>query len=187
MAACINFIINTGFGEGNVLLHYKLSCEKEAKMGSRFYRTWKIWMIGFILIAFLLPSGVLAQGYKLFKSEDFINKANPDPSKIYRKEILTDKDAAKELGGILVIVPPEVPGSKVMYHFHRKRESVLVVLSGEATEMVEDKAVPIKAGDVIFLLPNFKHSIVNNSGKELRIMEFFTYPPVGADVVTVKD
>jgi quercetin dioxygenase-like cupin family protein len=154
-------------------------------MDRRFYRTWKIWTIGLILIAFLIPSVALAQGYKLFKSEDFISKANPDPSKNYREEILTDKDAAKELGGILVVVPPSAPGAKVRYHFHRKRESVLVVLSGEATEMVEGKAIPIKAGDVIFLLPNFKHSIVNNSNKELRVLEFFTYPPVTADAVTV--
>ena len=74
-----------------------------------------------------------------------------------------------------------------MYHYHKKRESVLVVLSGEATAMVEGKAVLIKAGDVLYYLPNFKHSIVNNSGKELRILEFFTYPPVAADAVSVKD
>lgn len=156
-------------------------------MGSRFYRTWKIWMIGFILIAFLLPSGALAQGYKLFHTDDFIKKANPNPGQRYRDDILTDKDDAKEVGGLLGILPPSPPGTKPAYHYHNKRESILIIISGEATEMIEGKAIPIKAGDIIFIRPLVKHTIINNSGKDLRYVEFFTYPPVAADAVQVKD
>ena len=37
---------------------------------------------------------------KIFKAEKYINMENPDPGKPYRPEVLTDKDNAKDLGGI---------------------------------------------------------------------------------------
>jgi len=61
-----------------------------------------------------------------------------------------------------------------------------MVISGEATEMIEGQAIPLKAGDIIFIRPMVKHTIMNNSGKDFRYIEFFTHPPVMADFVPVK-
>jgi quercetin dioxygenase-like cupin family protein len=160
-------------------------------MTNKIYKTWKIWTIGFILITFLVSFMVLAQGkepvqYKLFKTGDFIKMTSPTPDKLYRMDILTDKDDAKNLGGLFGIMPSAAPGTKPSYHYHKNRESVIMVLSGKGTEWVEGKAIPLKAGDVIFIRPMVKHTIVNTSGKDFRYMEFFTYPPVMSDFVPVK-
>jgi oxalate decarboxylase/phosphoglucose isomerase-like protein (cupin superfamily) len=39
---------------------------------------------------------------------------------------------------------------------------------------------------VIFIRPGEKHTIVNNSDNDLRFLEFFTHPPVGADKISVE-
>jgi len=153
--------------------------------------TWEVWMIGFIFIILLIPASVIAQGkepvkIKLFKAGDFTKMTSPTPAELYRLEVLTDKDGAKNLGGIFGIMPPAAPGAKPAYHYHKNRESIIMVMSGEATEMVEGQAIPLKAGDVIFIPPMVKHTIINNSGKDFRYIEFFTYPPVKADFVLVK-
>ena len=161
-------------------------------MQSRFFGAWKVCMVGFIFFTLLFPSAVLAQGkeslqYKIFKTDDFIKMDNPNPKQSFRLEILTDKDEAKDLGGIFGIRPVAAPGSKPTYHYHKNRESILFIISGEGEEMVEGKAIPIKAGDVIFIRPGVKHTIVNNSTKDLKYLEFFTYPPVMSDYIEVKE
>ena len=161
-------------------------------MNGRLYEIGKILMDGLLLFAFLSASTVFAQGneplqYKIFNTGDFIKMENPNPSQTYRLEILTDKDNAKDLGGIFGMRPPAAPGAKVTYHYHKNRESVIVVISGEGLEMVEGKAIPIKAGNLIFIRPGVKHTIVNNTDKDLKYLEFFTYPPVMGDYIEVKE
>jgi quercetin dioxygenase-like cupin family protein len=174
-----------------IFLNDVLLCKREADMKSVIYGTWKVWMIGFIFLILLTPASVIAQGkepgkFKLFKTGDFIKMTSPTPAQLYRLEILTDKDEAKNLGGIFGIMPPAAPGAKPVYHYHKDRESIIMVLSGEATEMVEGQAIPLKAGDIIFIRPMVKHTIMNHSGKDFRYIEFFTHPPVMADFVPVK-
>lgn len=118
---------------------------------------------------------------KIFKVDDYLKLNNPTPGKIYRQEILT-QDLARELGGLFGII---VAKSKGEYHYHNRRESLLLIISGEAAEYVEGKEHPIKAGDVLFIPPGEKHTIVNNSDKDLRFLEFFTHPPVAADKIDV--
>jgi uncharacterized cupin superfamily protein len=120
---------------------------------------------------------------KIFKTADYINMRNPDPGKSYRPEILTDKDKAKDLGGMFGLL---VPGSQVPYHYHKNRESVIIAISGEAVEIVEGKEITFKAGDIIFLNAREKHMTVNRSDQDFRYLEFFTCPPVTADFVEVK-
>lgn len=62
-------------------------------------------------IAFLFPSGVLAQGkeYKIFTIDEYVKMDNPDPGKRYRLEILTDKDNATKMGGIVILLPAKAP------------------------------------------------------------------------------
>lgn len=169
----------------------ELLAKKEAKMQGKSFGVWKVCMIGFIFFTLLFPYTILAQmkeplQYKIFKIDDFIKMDNPNPKQSFRLEILTDKDDAKDLGGIFGIRSTAAPGSKPTYHYHRNRESILFIISGEGEEMVEGKAIPIKAGDVIFIRPGVKHTIVNNSKQDLKYLEFFTYPPVMSDYIEVK-
>jgi quercetin dioxygenase-like cupin family protein len=161
-------------------------------MKSRLYEEWKFFMAGVILLSLLAPPPALAQAkdprqYKIFKADEFVKMENPNPKQPYRLEILTDKDDAKDLGGIFGIRTPAAPGSKVIYHYHKNRESILFIISGEGLEMVEGKAIPVKAGDLIFIRPDVKHTLVNNTDKDLKYLEFFTYPPVMSDYIEVKD
>jgi quercetin dioxygenase-like cupin family protein len=119
---------------------------------------------------------------KIFRTEEY-NKKNPTPGERFRSEILSEDDKANDLGGIFVIL---VPGSGPPYHYHEKRESVIVAISGEATEILEGKEIPIKAGDVIFIPPGERHTTLNRSSQEFRYLEFFTCPPTGKDFVEVK-
>jgi mannose-6-phosphate isomerase-like protein (cupin superfamily) len=93
---------------------------------------------------------------------------------------------AKHLNALFVIIPPPSTGAKVDYHYHKERESILYIISGTGHEIVEGVKVPIKAGDVLFILPLVKHTIENTSDKEIRYVEFFTQPPVAADRVLVE-
>ena len=120
---------------------------------------------------------------KIFRTPEYVNKVNPTPGQRHRSEILTGEDQARDLGGILGIL---APGTSPPYHYHEKRESIIIAISGEAIEILEGKEIPIKAGDVLFIPPGEKHTTVNRSGGEFRYLEFFTCPPVGADFVEVK-
>lgn len=124
--------------------------------------------------------------YKVIKTRDFMKSANPKPGERVRLEILNDTDEAKNLHGIFGSLPPASAGAKLAYHYHKNRESIIQILSGDATEMVEGKAVPLKPGEVIFIPPNVKHSLLNNSStQELKYMEFFS--PIAPDSVQVKE
>lgn len=120
---------------------------------------------------------------RIFRTEEYLEMKNPTPGEKYRLEILGHEHNAKDLGGIFVLL---VPGSQPPYHYHEKRESIIVAISGEATEILEGKEIPIKAGDVIYIPPGEKHTTVNRSDQEFRYLEFFTCPPVGSDFVEVK-
>ncbi len=120
---------------------------------------------------------------KIFKTNDFIKLENPTPGAPYKPEILTHEQGTKNLGGIFGVLPP---GNPANYHYHQDRDSILIVLSGEATEIIEGGEIPIRAGDVIYIPPGEKHGVMNNSDKEFRYLEFFTHPPVRSDFVEVK-
>ena len=78
---------------------------------------------------------------KLFKIEEYIKMKNPTPGNSYRPEILTDEHNAKGLGGMFGLLDP---GNQVPYHYHENRESILVIISGEAIEVIEGEEIPIK-------------------------------------------
>ena len=120
---------------------------------------------------------------KIFKTDDYIEMQNPTPGKPYRPEILTAEHGAKNLGGMFGLL---VPGNQVPYHYHKNRESVIIAISGEAIEVIDGKETPIKAGDILFIPAGEKHTTINRSSKDFRYLEYFTYPPVGADFFEVK-
>ena len=119
---------------------------------------------------------------KLFRTDDYIHMENPHPGCPFRPEILTHEHQAKDLGGMFGLLPP---GSQVPYHYHQKRESLIIVIEGEAVETVEGEAFPIKTGDVLFIPAGEKHGVANRSEKNFRYLEFFTQPPLAADFVEV--
>lgn len=121
---------------------------------------------------------------KIFRIGDYVQLENPNPGKPYRPEILTSEDRAKTLGGMFGLL---VPWSQVPYHYHKHRESIIIVISGEAVEIVEGKEYPIKTGDILFIPAGEKHTTINRSFQEFRYLEFFTSPPLGADFVEVKE
>jgi quercetin dioxygenase-like cupin family protein len=120
---------------------------------------------------------------KVFESEEYVKMANPTPGKSYRPEILTQEHRAKNLGGMFGLL---VAGNQVPYHYHHNRESIIIVISGKATEVIEGKEIPIKAGDVLFIPAGEKHTTINRSNQDFRYLEFFTFPPLAADFVEVK-
>ena len=115
---------------------------------------------------------------KLYDAKKYKEMESPTPKELYRIDILTKDDNAQDLNGLFGIMPGGIKGD---YHYHKKRESIFVAVSGEAVELVDGEEIPIKAGDVFFIPPNEKHTIINKSDKEFRFLEFFSRPPVKAD------
>lgn len=115
---------------------------------------------------------------KLFTLEHFRQIENPDPRVPYRPEIPMHEYNARALGAMFGLLGP---GMQVPYHYHRRRESILIVISGEAIEIVEGEETPITAGDILFIPAGEKHTVINRSSREFRFLEFFTCPPLKAD------
>ncbi|MBF0277873.1 MAG: cupin domain-containing protein [SAR324 cluster bacterium] len=121
---------------------------------------------------------------KKFKVGEYVNMANPTPGQIYRPEILTNEHDAKDMGGMFGVLAPH---SQVPYHYHEKRESIIMAISGKATEVMNGEEFPFEEGDVIFIPAKMKHTTINRSDNEFRYLEFFTNPPVTNDFVEVKE
>lgn len=119
---------------------------------------------------------------KLLKLNDFLALENPSPTESFRPEIITNKDNAFNLGGMLGILAPK---TSVPYHYHEKRESVIIVISGKGIEIIDGKEFTIKKGDILFIPAGEKHRTINNSEEDLRYIEFFTNPPLNKDFVPI--
>ncbi len=145
-----------------------------------------------LIVAALLPFNTFAQEktmvtHKVITPAAFVQAANPKPGERQRVEILQPgAEGTRHLAGIFASIPPGTPGATPKYHYHQNRESIIQILAGDATEMVDGKAVPLQVGDVIYIAPGTKHTLMNNSTtQEVKYMEF--YSPVVPDVVQVKD
>jgi len=110
---------------------------------------------------------------EIFRTEEYIKMENPTPGLHLKQYIITDQQKAKDMGGIFVAL---APGSQRPYHYHDKRESIIIALSGEATEIIEGEEIPIKANEVLYIPALEKHTVENRTDKEFRYFEFFTYP-----------
>lgn len=117
---------------------------------------------------------------EILKIEDFVKIENPNPKERYRLDLITREQKADNFSGFLAVLPA---GKEVPYHFHEKRESLIIVISGEAVEICEGKEHPIKAGDVIYIPSTEKHGLINRSDQDVRYLEFFT--PVQQDFIEV--
>ena len=118
---------------------------------------------------------------EIYKMEEYAGMDIPNADTYYNRKILTDANKAKDLGGIFCQL---LPGGKQAYHYHKIRESIIIVISGEATETVEDRAINIKKGDVLYIPAGEKHKMTNDGKKAIRYLEFFT--PSAVDRVVVE-
>ncbi len=159
-------------------------------MGKCLVKVSVLCVIGFFFITLLISSRAITQEkapiqYKVISTQDFLKVVNPKPDERLRVEALTPKEA-KNINGILSTLPPAKSGQKPAYHYHTHREGIIQILSGDATEWIEGKPIPLKVGDVIFIPPYIKHTLMNNSmTQDVRYMEFFS--PIPSDSVQVKE
>ena len=117
---------------------------------------------------------------KIFKMGEYAKIKVPQPDQVYRTDILTQEDAAKDLFGLFVVAPAGVDGRDHL-HYHERRESIFVVVSGEATLIIDGKEVKVEAGDLLFIPPKAIHTFANRSKKDFRMIEFCTCPPAPSD------
>jgi quercetin dioxygenase-like cupin family protein len=164
--------------------------DEGTRMNRLFARSHRIAAAGLIVFGMLAAGIAIAQQrpaarHKVIRTRDFIAAKNPHPGERVREEILNAKDAS-QLAGILASIPPAAPGAKPAAHYHTKRESIIQILDGDATEMIDGQPVALAPGDVIFIPPNAKHVLVNNSAsREVKYMEF--YSTIASETVQVTD
>ena len=120
---------------------------------------------------------------EIFRVQEFLQMANPKPGARFTQRILTGEQRAENLIGIVGLLPP---GVEVPYHYHNKRECIIMAISGEAVEMVEGKEIPLKANDVIYIPAKEKHGTVNRTDQDFRYLEFFTGKQGEVDIIQVK-
>ncbi|HOI22313.1 hypothetical protein SDC9_16557 [bioreactor metagenome] len=116
---------------------------------------------------------------KLFKYKEMIDLKIPITDNTpYRVEVLTKDHNASAIGGMFGVLPPN---SGVPYHYHKERESVLIVLTGNGIEIINKVETNISKGDILFIPAKEEHTIINNGKEELRFIEFYTNPPLSKD------
>lgn len=60
------------------------------------------------------------------------------------------------------------PRQSIGEHVTKAKEEIIIILQGEATVIVEDKASSVKKGHLVYISPNKKHNIRNDSSKNLK-------------------
>lgn len=120
---------------------------------------------------------------EIFNSTEYAKKKNPTPGKTYKTDLLAEVGAQSLCGVFTIVMPGEKGG---VYHYHEKREHLIFIIAGEGVEIVEGQEFPVKAGDVLFVPAEEKHTIVNNSKKELRYLGFYSCTPGEPDRVDLE-
>lgn len=78
------------------------------------------------------------------------------------------------------------PGKGHIRHNHPTADEVIYVLSGEADQMLDDQpAVPVRAGDCIWIPKGVYHSTINTGSDPLTLI--VVYSPAGAEQVLWDD
>lgn len=62
-------------------------------------------------------------------------------------------------------------GQKISYQSHAKRSEHWIIVKGEAVVLLDDKEVPLKTGQHIFIPQGAKHRIINNSKAAVEFIE----------------
>jgi len=62
-------------------------------------------------------------------------------------------------------------GQKISYQSHAKRSEHWIIVNGEAIVVLDDKEIPLKTGQHIFIPQGAKHRIINNSNASVEFIE----------------
>ena len=117
---------------------------------------------------------------KLVSINELLHMKNPAPSERFKLNLLSAQQNAKLLGGHFSTL---FAGGTLLMHYHKNRESLIIMISGEILETVNGVEYALKAGDAIFIGAGEKHQMENRTDKEVRYLEFYT--PLGTDVVQI--
>ena len=88
--------------------------------------------------------------------------------RISKDIILTPEEMLDKALMFNVITLPS--GSKIKEHSHQPDAEIYYMLEGEAIVTDNDTQAVIHAGDVVFTGNGDRHSITNNSGKDIRFL-----------------
>lgn len=88
--------------------------------------------------------------------------------RISKDIILTPEEMLDKAMMFNVITLPS--GSKIKEHSHMPDAEIYYMLEGEAIVTDNDTQAVIHAGDVVFTGNGDRHSITNNSGKDIRFL-----------------
>ena len=96
-----------------------------------------------------------------------------------RKVPVTIKISKAKYGvdGISFCVEDQSPGRKMRVHKHLNNDELIFIHKGEGTLTLDEEAVQVKAGDVVFVPRGTWHGL-DNTGKENLLM-VFQYSPAG--------
>jgi mannose-6-phosphate isomerase-like protein (cupin superfamily) len=79
-----------------------------------------------------------------------------------------------------------LPDQSCSLHYHNIKKEFFLVKEGRLTLILEDTKSEIEQGNFSFSTPQTKHSLINNSKKNLEILELFS-PPFLNDKVRLLD
>jgi uncharacterized cupin superfamily protein len=113
---------------------------------------------------------------KIFEIKDAPMTTSSDGKKT--TVIITDVAGAKEIGVVMAALKPGAQAGP--YHYHIKRESIFIVLSGKAKAMIEGKDYDVGPNTIVFIPPKEKHNpmLMKNivGDEEYKVIEIFSHP-----------
>ncbi len=91
-----------------------------------------------------------------------------------RTRVLVGVDSPIQAKNYVVGMSEVHPGGGVPEHTHETEETYLI-LSGEGIMIIDGEEVPVKTGDVIYLMPMQQHELKNTGETEMKTV--FVYSP----------
>ena len=67
-------------------------------------------------------------------------------------------------------------GGEIGEETHKHTEQTLFFLSGSGQAIINDKEIPINAGDVFVVTPGTKHNFVNTGSEDLKVYTVYAPP-----------
>src|SRR3954468_13441471 len=88
------------------------------------------------------------------------------------------KSTIYQSANVLVGLNAFEPGQSHALHAHAGMDKVYLVLEGEGLFLLEGKALPMRAGDLLVAPDGVPHAVDNNSGARLLVMALLAPAPV---------
>lgn len=85
--------------------------------------------------------------------------------KLNNRSLLIKPPVSEKIKSGLVILKK---GEQVGKHITENKEEIIIILLGKATILVEDKKIIVKKNHLVYIGPNKKHNIKNESSNILK-------------------